>query len=149
MGLDRPAQPTAMSDPKSKLSTRVEVFTRAIGEVQPDLARRLMLPQTPRFLQRVALHREQVQGVLRAVVAAHGFRLHSLMAAEWDGASSLKVLAVQGRTLQLPLLPAAAPAAQLPQSPSFQRGGQVRPWWRVQRRGRWPFAGGPFASRNS
>ena len=134
-----------MSDPKSKLSTRVEVFTRAttdalnraIGEVldarspwqllyrlsrivvlglvlylgwilvvvQPDLARRLMLPQTPRFQQRVALHREQVQGVLRAAVAAQGFGLHILMVAEWDGASSLKVLAVQGRTLQLPLQP--------------------------------------------
>ena len=73
--------------------------------VQPDLARRLMLPQTPRFQQRVALHREQVQGVLRAAVAAHGFGLHSLMVAEWDGASSLNVLAVQGRTLQLPLQP--------------------------------------------
>jgi hypothetical protein len=136
-----------MSDPKCKLSTRVEVFTRAttdalnraIGEVldarspwqllyrlsrivfqglvlylgwilvvvQPDLARRLMLPQTPKFQQRVALHREQVQGVLRAAVAAHGFGLHALMVAEWDEASSLKVLAVQGRTLQLPLQPGA------------------------------------------
>jgi hypothetical protein len=134
-----------MSTPKSKLSTRVEVFTRAtadalnraIGEVldarspwqllyrlsrivflglvlylgwilvvvQPDLARRLMLPQTPSFQQRFVVHREQVQGVLRAAVAAPGFGLHSLLVAEWDGGSSLKVLAVQGRTLQLPLQP--------------------------------------------
>lgn len=83
-----------MSDPKSRLSTRVQVFTRAtadasnraIGEVfdarspwqllyrlrrivflglvlylgwilvvvQPDLARRLMLPPTPRFQERFA-----------------------------------------------------------------------------------------------
>jgi len=134
-----------MSDPKSKLSTRVEVFTqattdafnRAISEVldarspwqlvyrlsrivflglvvvlgwilvvvQPDLARRLMVPQTPRFEKRMALQREQVQMVLRAAVAAEGFGLHSLLVAEWDGASSLKVLAAQSRTLQLPLPP--------------------------------------------
>ena len=134
-----------MSDPKSRLYTRVEVFTRAttdalnraIGEVldarspwqllyrlsrivflglvlylgwilvvvQPDLARRLMLPQTPNFQQRFALHREQVQGVLRAAVAAQSFGLHILLVAEWDGGSSFKVLAVQGRTLQLPLQP--------------------------------------------
>jgi hypothetical protein len=132
-----------MSDPKSKLSTRVEVFTRAtadalnraIGEVldarspwqllyrlsrivflglvlylgwilvvvQPDLARRLMLPQTPNFQQRHALHREQVQKVLQTAVAAPGFGLHALVVAEWDGAGSLKLLAVQGRTPQLPL----------------------------------------------
>jgi hypothetical protein len=34
--------------------------------VQPDLARRLMLPQAPKFQQRYTLHPEQVQGVLRA-----------------------------------------------------------------------------------
>ena len=134
-----------MSDPKSRLYTRVEVFTRATTDalnraisevldarspwqllyrlsrfvflglvlylgwilvvVQPDLARRLMLPQTPNFQQRFALHREQVQGVLRAAVAAQSFGLHSLLVAEWDGGSSIKVLAVQGRTLQLPLQP--------------------------------------------
>ena len=98
-----------MSDPKSRLSTRVEVFTRAtadalnraIGEVldarspwqllyrlsrivflglvlylgwilvvvQPDLARRLMLPPTPRFQERFALHRDPVEEVLQAAVA--------------------------------------------------------------------------------
>jgi len=73
--------------------------------VQPDLARRLMLPQTPSFQQRFAVHREQVQGVLRAAVAAQSFGLHSLLVAQWDGGSSLKVLAVQGRTLQQPLQP--------------------------------------------
>ncbi len=136
-----------MSDPKNRLSTRVDVFTqatadalnRAIGDVldarnpwqlvyrlsrivflglvhylgwisvvvQPDLAQKLMLPPAPKFHQRYSLHREQVQGVLRAAVAAHGFGLHTLMVAEWDGASSLKVLAVQGSTLQLPLPPGA------------------------------------------
>ena len=134
-----------MSDPKSKLSTRVEVFTRAtadalnraIGEVldarspwqllhrlsrivflglvlylgwilvvvQPDLARRLMRPQTPSFQERHALHREPVQRVLQAAVAAPDFGLHALIVAEWDGAGSLQVLAVQGRTPQLPLEP--------------------------------------------
>jgi hypothetical protein len=99
------AQP-AISDPKIKFSTQVELFTlatadafnRAIGEVldarnpwqllyrlsrivflglvlylgwilvvvQPDLARRLMLPQAPMVHQRYSLQREQVQGVLRA-----------------------------------------------------------------------------------
>jgi len=73
--------------------------------VQPDLARRLMVPQTPRFQQRMALHREQAQRVLRAAVAAEGFELHSLLVAEWDGGTSLEVLAAQGRTLQLPLPP--------------------------------------------
>jgi hypothetical protein len=134
-----------MSDPKSRLSTRVEVFTRAtadalnraIGEVldarspwqllhrlsrivflglvlylgwilvvvQPDLARRLMVPPVQRFQERHALHREAVQRVLQTAVAAPGFGLHALIVAEWDGASSLKVLAVQGRTPQLPLEP--------------------------------------------
>jgi hypothetical protein len=132
-----------MSDPKSRLSTRVEVFTRAtadalnraIGEVldarspwqllyrlsrivflglvlylgwilvvvQPDLARRLMLPPTPRFQERFALHRDPVEEVLEAAVAAPGFGLHALFVAEWDGAGSLRVLAAQGRTPQLPL----------------------------------------------
>jgi hypothetical protein len=134
-----------MSDPKSRLSTRVEVFTRAtadalnraIGEVldarspwqllyrlsrivflglvlylgwilvvvQPDLARRLMLPPSPRFQERFALHREPVEEVLQAAVAAPGFGLHALFVAEWDGAGSLQVLAAEGRTPQLPLEP--------------------------------------------
>jgi hypothetical protein len=132
-----------MSDPKSRLSTRVEVFTRAtadalnraIGEVldarspwqllyrlsrivflglvlylgwilvvvQPDLARRLMLPPTPRFQERFALHRDPVEEVLEAAVAAPGFGLHALVVAEWDGAGSLRVLAAKGRTPQLPV----------------------------------------------
>jgi len=134
-----------MSDPKSRLSTRVEVFTRAtadalnraIGEVldarspwqllyrlsrivflglvlylgwilvvvQPDLARRLMLPPAPPFRERFALHRDPVEEVLEAAVAAPGFGLHALVVAEWDGAGSLRVLAAQGRTPQLPLEP--------------------------------------------
>ena len=107
-----------MSDPKSRLSTRVEVFTRAtadalnraIGEVldarspwqllyrlsrivflglvlylgwilvvvQPDLARRLMLPPNPRFQERFALHKDPVEEVLQAAVAVPGFGLHAL-----------------------------------------------------------------------
>ena len=137
-----------MSDPKSRLSTRVQVFTRAtadasnraIGEVfdarspwqllyrlrrivflglvlylgwilvvvQPDLARRLMLPPTPRFQERFALHRDPVEEVLQAAVAAPGFGLHALFVAEWDGAGSLQVLAAEGRTPQLPLEPGDA-----------------------------------------
>lgn len=139
-----PAAP-AMSDPKSRLSTRVEVFTRAtadalnraIGEVldarspwqllyrlsrivflglvlylgwilvvvQPDLARRLMLPPSPRFQERFALHKGPVEEVLQAAVAAPGFGLHALFVAEWDGAGSLQVLAAEGRTPHLPLEP--------------------------------------------
>ena len=134
-----------MSDPTSRLSTRVEVFTRAtadalnraIGEVldarspwqllyrlsrivflglvlylgwilvvvQPDLARRLMLPPSPRFQERFALHREPVEEVLQTAVAAPGFGLHALFVAEWDGAGSLQVLAAEGRSPQLPLEP--------------------------------------------
>jgi hypothetical protein len=44
-----------------------------------------------------------VQKVLQTAVAAPGFGLHALVVAEWDGAGSLKLLAVQGRTPQLPL----------------------------------------------
>jgi hypothetical protein len=134
-----------MSDPKSRLSTRVEVFTRAtadalnraIGEVldarspwqllyrlsrivflglvlylgwilvvvQPDLARRLMLPPSPRFQERFALHKDPVEEVLQAAVAAPGFGLHALFVAEWDWAGSLQVLAAEGRSPQLPLEP--------------------------------------------
>jgi hypothetical protein len=129
-----------MSDPKSKLSTRVEVFTRAtadafnraIGEVlaarspwqllyrlsridflglvlhpgwilvvvQPDLARRLMLPQTPSFQQRHALHREQVRKVLQTAVA------------EWDGAGSLKQLKISPSSALTPSGAAAASAGR-------------------------------------
>ncbi|MFM7285968.1 MAG: hypothetical protein ACKO02_03930 [Cyanobium sp.] len=132
-----------MSDPKSKIATRVEVFTRAtadalnraIGEVldarspwqllhrlsrivflglvlylgwilvvvQPDLTRRLMVPHTPRFRERHALHREAVRQVLQRAAATPAFGLHSLLVAEWDGASAIHVLAVQGRSLQQPL----------------------------------------------
>jgi hypothetical protein len=73
--------------------------------VQPDLARRLMLPPTPRFQERFALHRDPVEEVLQAAVAAPGFGLHALIVAEWDGAGSLRVLAAQGRTPQPPVEP--------------------------------------------
>ena len=63
--------------------------------VQPDLARRLMLSPTPRFQERFALHREPVEEVLQAAVAAPGFGLHALFVAEWDGAGSLQVLAFE------------------------------------------------------
>ena len=38
-------------------------------------------------------------------MAAPGFGLHALVVAEWDGAGSLRVLAAEGRTPQLPLEP--------------------------------------------
>jgi len=42
---------------------------------------------------------------LRSGAASRTFGLHSLVLAEWDGAGSLKVLAAEGETSQLPLEP--------------------------------------------
>jgi hypothetical protein len=134
-----------MSTPKSRLSERVEVFTRATSDalnkaisevlaarnplqllyrlsrivflglvlylgwilvvVQPDLAKRLMLPTGQTLAQRYGNHREQVQTLLRSAITAETFGLNSLLIADWDGAASLQVLAAEGRTPQLPLQP--------------------------------------------
>ena len=56
----------------------------------------------------LCLHRDPVEEVLQAAVAAPGFGLHALFVAEWDGAGSLQVLAAEGRTPQLPLEPGDA-----------------------------------------
>ena len=73
--------------------------------VQPDLAKRLMLPTGQSLVQRYGLHREQVQTLLRSAIAAQPFGLNNLVIVDWDGATSLQVLAAEGRTPQLPLQP--------------------------------------------
>ena len=73
--------------------------------VQPDLARRLMLPQGLTLQQRYGQHQEQVRTLLRSGAASGTFGLHTLVLAEWDGAGSLKVLAAEGQATQLPLQP--------------------------------------------
>jgi hypothetical protein len=73
--------------------------------VQPDLAKRLMLPTGQSLAQRYGLHREQVQTLLRSAIAAQPFGLNNLVIADWDGAATLQVLAAEGRTPQLPLQP--------------------------------------------
>ena len=73
--------------------------------VQPDLAKRLMLPTGQSLAQRYGLQREQVQILLRSAIAAQPFGLNNLVIADWDGATSLQVLAAEGRTPQLPLQP--------------------------------------------
>jgi hypothetical protein len=73
--------------------------------VQPDLAKRLMLPTGQTLAQRYGNHREQVQTLLRSAIAAETFGLNTLLIADWDGAASLQVLAAEGRTPQLPLQP--------------------------------------------
>jgi hypothetical protein len=73
--------------------------------VQPDLARRLMLPPGQSLAQRYGRHQEQVRTLLRSGAASGTFGLHSLVLAEWDGAGSLKVLAAEGETAKLPLEP--------------------------------------------
>jgi hypothetical protein len=73
--------------------------------VQPDLAKRLMLPTGQNLAQRYGLHKEQVQTLLRSAIAAQPFGLNNLVIADWDGAATLQVLAAEGRTPQLPLQP--------------------------------------------
>ena len=73
--------------------------------VQPDLAKRLMLPTGQSLAQRYGQHREQVQTLLRSAIAAQPFGLNNLVIADWDGAATLQVLAAEGRTPQLPLQP--------------------------------------------
>ena len=134
-----------MSTPKSRLSERVEVFTRATTDalnkaisevlaarnplqllyrlsrivflghvlylgwilvvVQPDLAKRLMLPAGQTLAQRYGQQREQVETLLRSAVGAETFGLNTLVLAQWDGGANLQVLAAEGRTPQLPLQP--------------------------------------------
>jgi len=73
--------------------------------VQPDLAKRLMLPTGQSLAQSYGLHREQVQTLLRSAIAAEPFGLNNLVIADWDGAATLQVLAAEGRNPQLPLQP--------------------------------------------
>jgi len=73
--------------------------------VQPDLARRLMLPQGQTLQQRYGQHREQIESLLRAAASARSYGLSTLLLAEWDGSASLQVLAAEGRTPQPPLQP--------------------------------------------
>jgi hypothetical protein len=134
-----------MTTPKSRLSERVEVFTRATSDalnkaisevlaarnplqllyrlsrivflglvlylgwilvvVQPDLAKRLMLPTGQTLAQRYGNHREQVESLLRSAVGAETFGLNTLVLAQWDGGATLQVLTAEGRTPQLPLQP--------------------------------------------
>jgi hypothetical protein len=134
-----------MTTPKSRLSERVEVFTRATSDalnkaisevlaarnplqllyrlsrivflglvlylgwilvvVQPDLAKRLMLPAGQTLAQRYGNHREQVETLLRSAIAAETFGLNTLLIADWDGGATLQVLAAEGHTPQLPLQP--------------------------------------------
>jgi hypothetical protein len=134
-----------MTTPKSRLSERVEVFTRATSDalnkaisevlaarnplqllyrlsrivflglvlylgwilvvVQPDLAKRLMLPTGQTLAQRYGQQRELVETLLRSAVGAETFGLNTLVLAQWDGGATLQVLAAEGRTPQLPLQP--------------------------------------------
>jgi len=73
--------------------------------VQPDLAKRLMLPAGQTLAQRYGQQREQVETLLRSAVGAETFGLNTLVLAQWDGGASLQVLAAEGRTPQLPLQP--------------------------------------------
>jgi len=73
--------------------------------VQPDLAKRLMLPTGQTLAQRYGQHKEQVQTLLRSAIGAETFGLNTLLIANWDGAATLQVLAAEGRTPQLPLQP--------------------------------------------
>ena len=73
--------------------------------VQPDLAKRLMLPAGQTLAQRYGQQREQVESLLRSAIGAQTFGLNTLLLAQWDGGASLEVLAAEGRTPQLPLQP--------------------------------------------
>ncbi len=73
--------------------------------VQPDLARRLMLPLGQTLQQRYSRHQTEVATLLRSAIGAETFGLNTLVLADWDGAASLQVLAAEGRTPQLPLQP--------------------------------------------
>lgn len=77
--------------------------------LQPDLAKRMSSTPAESLQQQVSAHQSQVQALLRSAIESTGDGLHTLALLQWDGGSSVTVLAAEGRHGQLGLSPGQQP----------------------------------------
>jgi len=77
--------------------------------LQPDLAKRMATPQAQSLQEQVAARQPQIQALLRSAIETNRSGLHTLVLLQWDGGSSVTVLAADGRSGQLGLSPGQQP----------------------------------------
>jgi len=77
--------------------------------LQPDLAKRMSTTTAASLQQQVAARQPQIQALLRSAIDANRSGLHTLVLLQWDGGSSVTVLAADGRSGQLGLSPGQQP----------------------------------------
>lgn len=77
--------------------------------LQPDLAKRMSTTTAATLQEQVRAHQGQVQTLLRSAIETSGDGLHTLALLQWDGGSSVTVLAADGRHGQLALTPGQQP----------------------------------------
>ncbi|MFU8886236.1 MAG: hypothetical protein ACNA8O_12365 [Cyanobacteriota bacterium] len=77
--------------------------------LQPDLAKRMSTTTAQTLQEQVAARQTQIQALLRSAIEANRSGLHTLALLQWDGGSSVTVLAADGRSGQLALTPGQQP----------------------------------------
>lgn len=77
--------------------------------LQPDLAKRMRMTQAQTLPEQVTSHQSQVQTLLRTAIESSDAGLHTLALLQWGGGSSITVLAADGRSSQLGLVPGEQP----------------------------------------
>lgn len=77
--------------------------------LQPDLAKRMSTTTAATLQQQVTARQPQIQALLRSAIETNRSGLHTLALLQWDGGSSVSVLAADGRHGQLALTPGQQP----------------------------------------
>jgi hypothetical protein len=77
--------------------------------LQPDLAKRMSTTTAATLQEQVRARQGQVQTLLRTAIESGGDGLHTLALLQWEGGSSVTVLAADGRHGQLALTPGQQP----------------------------------------
>ena len=71
--------------------------------LQPDLAKRMSTTTAQTLQEQVSARQPQIQELLRSAIETNRSGLHTLALLQWDGGSSITVLAADGRYGQLAL----------------------------------------------
>jgi hypothetical protein len=77
--------------------------------LQPDLARRMSTTTAATLQEQVTARQPQIQALLRSAIETNRSGLHTLALLQWDGGSSVTVLAADGRSSQLGMTPGQQP----------------------------------------
>ena len=77
--------------------------------LQPDLAKRISTTTAATLQEQVSARQPQIQAFLRSAIESNRSGLHTLALLQWDGGSSVTVLAADGRSGQLALTPGQQP----------------------------------------